>query len=98
MESASCASPHGTTVARSRNLGRTVEGMRSPSSTFRPIAAETSTYRSPTGTEAYDWVRIVFLRSGTAIVYSEFGAHPVRPGDVLLLGPTFSAVASRKAR
>nr|WP_243729234.1 AraC family transcriptional regulator [Nesterenkonia sphaerica] len=30
-------------------------------------------------------MRLVFLRSGTAVVYSEFGERPARPGDVLLL-------------
>lgn len=40
---------------------------------------------------AYDWVRLVFLRSGTAIIYSEFGERPLRPGNVLLLGPNVLA-------
>ncbi|WP_147106565.1 helix-turn-helix transcriptional regulator [Nesterenkonia populi] len=53
---------------------------------FRPIVAETSTHKRPILPVAYDWVRLVFLRSGTAIVCSEFGEQPVRPGDGLLLG------------
>ena len=53
---------------------------------FRPIVAETSTHKRPILPVAYDWVRLVFLRSGTAIVYSEFGEQPVRPGDGFLLG------------
>lgn len=54
--------------------------------TFRPIVAETSTHAHPVSQVAYDWVRLVFLRSGTAIIHSELAQQPARPGDVLLLG------------
>lgn len=63
-----------------------MDGVRASPFIFCPIVAETSTYTSALRPLAYDWVRVVFLRSGTAIVYSEFGEQPLRPGDALLLG------------
>lgn len=53
---------------------------------FRPVVAKTTSHARPISPAAYDWVRLLFLRSGTAIVYSEFGEQPVRPGDALMLG------------
>lgn len=38
------------------------------------------------GPVAYDCVKIVVVRHGSAILFSEFGQKPVRPGDVVLLG------------
>lgn len=35
----------------------------------------------------YDCLKIVFIRSGSAIVFSEFGHQPVSVGDAILLGP-----------
>ena len=35
---------------------------------------------------AYDCVKLIVVRSGSAILYSEFGEQPVQPGDVILLG------------
>ncbi|MBM7754023.1 hypothetical protein JOE53_002743 [Microbacterium laevaniformans] len=34
---------------------------------------------------AFDCVQLVFVRAGSAITFSEFGAHPVRVGDVVAL-------------
>lgn len=35
---------------------------------------------------AYDCVKIIVVRDGSAILFSEFGQKPVKPGDVILLG------------
>lgn len=35
---------------------------------------------------AYDCVRLIVVRDGTAVLFSEFGERPIRPGDVVLLG------------
>ncbi|MGP5008841.1 helix-turn-helix transcriptional regulator [Brachybacterium tyrofermentans] len=40
----------------------------------------------PVGPLAYDCVKLIVIRSGSAILYSEFGERPVKPGDVVLLG------------
>ena len=41
----------------------------------------------------YDCLMIVFVRAGSAIVFSEFGHQPVCVGDAVLIGPNvlFSA-------
>ncbi|EJF43570.1 hypothetical protein HMPREF1318_2523 [Actinomyces massiliensis F0489] len=39
------------------------------------------------GPVAYDCMKVVVIRSGTAVLFSEFGQKPIRPGDVLLLAP-----------
>ena len=38
------------------------------------------------GPVAYDCVKIIVVRDGSAFVFSEFGHQPVKPGDVLVLG------------
>lgn len=40
----------------------------------------------PVGPVAYDCVKVIVIRDGSAILYSEFGQQPVRPGDLVLLG------------
>ena len=52
-----------------------------------PLSARTRTMHRPVGPAAYDCVRIVVVRDGTAIVFSEFGEQPVSFGDAILLGP-----------
>lgn len=37
------------------------------------------------GPVAYDCVKVIVVRDGSAILFSEFGQKPVRPGDVILL-------------
>lgn len=51
-----------------------------------PIAARTSTLHRSTDPVAYDCVTITVIRDGSAILLSEFGQQPVKPGDVVLLG------------
>src|SRR5699024_8617731 len=38
------------------------------------------------GHVAYDCVILIVIRAGSAILFSEFGERPIRPGDVVLLG------------
>lgn len=38
------------------------------------------------GPVVYDCVTVIVVRDGSAIILSEFGQKPVKPGDVLLLG------------
>lgn len=51
-----------------------------------PLNARTRTMHRPFGPAAYDCVRLVVIRDGTAIVFSEFGQKPVSTGHVVLLG------------
>lgn len=38
------------------------------------------------GPAAYDCVKVIVIREGSAILFSEFGQEPVKIGDVILLG------------
>lgn len=51
----------------------------------RPIAAQTRTFHSEVLPVAYDWVKLIFVRDGSAILLSEFGERPVAVGDVVAL-------------
>ncbi len=53
----------------------------------QPIVARSRTVHRTTGPDAYDCVRIIVVRDGTAIVFSEFGQQPLSFGDAILLGP-----------
>ncbi|MBS1698388.1 MAG: helix-turn-helix transcriptional regulator [Actinobacteria bacterium] len=50
------------------------------------MLARTRTLHRPVGPLAYDCVKVIVVRSGSAILFSEFGQKPVRAGDVVLLG------------
>lgn len=41
----------------------------------------------PIGPAAYDYVRLVIVRDGTAIAFTEFGQKPISTGHVVMLGP-----------
>src|SRR5690625_6522635 len=47
-------------------------------------AANRTIYR-PVGPIAYDFVKLVIVRDGSAILFSEGGEHPINVGDVVLL-------------
>jgi len=64
-------------------LGVPPDGLRA----FQPLVARTRTVHRAVGPVAYDCVKVVVIRSGTAVLFSEFGQKPIRPGDVLLLAP-----------
>ncbi|MDN5757560.1 MAG: hypothetical protein L0H59_03375 [Tomitella sp.] len=52
---------------------------------FWPVVARTESLHRPREPIAYDCVKLIFVRAGSAIVFSEFGERPVRVGDVVLL-------------
>lgn len=54
---------------------------------YQPLLARTSTVHRPVGPVTYDCVKVIVVRDGSAILFSEFGQKPARPGDVVLLGP-----------
>lgn len=55
---------------------------------FRPILARTTTVYRPLGPFAYDCVKLIVVRDGSAILYSRyFGERHIKPGDAILLGP-----------
>ncbi len=56
------------------------QGVRSP------ITALTRTEHHPIGPVAYDCIKVVIVRSGSAVLFSEFGQRPVCIGDVVVLG------------
>ena len=58
-----------------------------PLSNYQVLLARTRTVHRPIGPVAYDCVKVIVVRDGTAILFSEFGQKPVRPGDVIVLGP-----------
>ncbi|GAA3040130.1 helix-turn-helix domain-containing protein [Microbacterium dextranolyticum] len=53
---------------------------------FSPLLARTTTIKTPVGPLTYDCVKVIVVRDGSAILFSEFGQQPVKIGDVVLLG------------
>ena len=56
-----------------------------------PFVARTATIRRPLGPVAYDCVKVIVVRDGSAFLFSEFGQQMVKPGDVILLGANILA-------
>lgn len=54
--------------------------------TFVPLVERTRTLHRPGGLVAYDCVKLIVMRDGSAIVFSEFGKQDVKVGDVIRLG------------
>lgn len=61
--------------------------MRQAKCEYQVLLARNQTIHRPIGPLAYDCVKVIIVRDGSAILFSEFGQKPVRPGDVILLGP-----------
>ncbi len=81
-------------IARSADQRRPVRMVKAPDrGRFLPVLARTRSIRRPVGPMVYDCLKLVFVRSGSAIVFSEFGHQPVSFGDAILIGPNvlFSA-------
>ncbi|WP_250506976.1 helix-turn-helix transcriptional regulator [Bowdeniella massiliensis] len=53
---------------------------------FTPVVARTRSIHHPIAPVAYDCVKLIFVRAGSAILMSEFGERPVGAGDVVALG------------
>lgn len=77
-QDAECLNDEGVASWRERRVAR-----RSP-----PLSARTRSTFRPVGPTAYNVVRLVAIRDGTAIMFSEFGEQPVSFGDAVLLGPS----------
>ncbi|WOF21931.1 helix-turn-helix transcriptional regulator [Microbacterium betulae] len=60
--------------------------MPSRTNDHQPILARTGTAHSPIGPVAFDCVRVIVVRSGSAILFSEFGQKPVNVGDAVIVG------------
>lgn len=54
---------------------------------YEPLLARTRAIHRTIGPIAYDCLEIVVVRSGSAILFSEFGTQAVSVGDAALLGP-----------
>lgn len=52
---------------------------------FAPIMARTRSVHSPVGPVAYDCVKLIFVRHGSAIILTEFGEKPINVGDAVAL-------------
>lgn len=53
---------------------------------YDALLARTRTIHRPIGPVAYDCVRVIVVRDGSAFLFSEFGQQPIKSGDVVLLG------------
>lgn len=53
---------------------------------FSPILARTTSIHRPIGPMAYDCIKVILIRDGSAVLFSEFGQRRVKVGDVVLLG------------
>jgi len=63
--------------------------MQSPSpwwAGFTPIIARTRSFYQAIEPVAYNCVKLIFVRHGSAFLLSEFGEKPVTIGDVIALG------------
>lgn len=56
-----------------------------PKGAFAPVVARSRTFHAPIAPVAYDCVKLIFVRDGSAILLSEFGERPVSLGDVVAL-------------
>lgn len=65
---------------------RTIERPALSLPTCDPLLARTRTVHRPVGPVAYDCVKVIVVRDGSAVLFSEFGQKPVNVGDVVLLG------------
>lgn len=63
-----------------------VGGSPNSSPHFSPIVAQSFTIHQSVDPVAFDCVRLIFVRDGSAVSFCEFGQRPVTVGDVILLG------------
>lgn len=52
---------------------------------FSPVLARTESVHRRRDPIAYDCVKLIFVRAGSVILFSEFGERPAKVGDVVLL-------------
>lgn len=61
------------------------QALRNRAAAFSPLAARTRSHYNPVDPVAFDCVKLIVIRSGSALLFSEFGSRPVQVGDVVLL-------------
>lgn len=52
---------------------------------YQPLLAHTRTFHRPASPVAYDCVKVIVVRAGSALLFSEFGTGHVNVGDVVVL-------------
>lgn len=52
---------------------------------YQPLLGRTCTIHRPVAPVAYDCVKLIVVRDGSAILFSEFGERPINVGGVVLL-------------
>lgn len=70
------------TDSHAQQGGRQIADLRS----LVPVVARTTTTHRRSSPVAYDYVTLIFVRSGSAFLISKFGEYPVTVGDVVVLG------------
>ena len=53
-----------------------------------PVMVQTRSYTRPVDPVAYDCVKVMLIRQGSVILFSEFGERPARAGDLIVLCAT----------
>lgn len=59
--------------------------LRSLAAGFSPLVARTRSHHLPIDPVAFDCVKLIVVRSGSALLFSEFGTRHVKIGEVVLL-------------
>lgn len=85
-------------MTRSFESDATNAGSHDDAEWFAPIFARTRTFHHPTAPVAYDCVKVIIVRDGSVILYSEFGQRPVNVGDAVLLGKRAVRRHARRTR
>ncbi len=52
---------------------------------FSPLVAQTRSHHSPIDPVAFDCVKVIVIRTGSSLLFSEFGSRHVKLGDVVFL-------------
>lgn len=65
--------------------GRLQARQRDSSQRFDPLIARTQSMHRPVGPIAFDCVKVIVVRHGSALLFSEFGQRIVTVGDVVVL-------------
>lgn len=61
------------------------QALRNGGAGFSPLVARTGSHHSPVDPVAFDCVKLIVVRSGSALLFSGFGRRHVKVGDVVLL-------------
>ena len=64
---------------------------------YAALLARTRTIHRPVGPVAYDCVKVIVVRDGSAILFSEFGQQPVTIGDAQVSAQALGARTAEPA-